>query len=170
MSEPPTVVSGLILISQSLNTKSSINDIQPSATSDGSDFRRKFRKNFVFISLLSLLLFFIFLISMEKSMKRILIFVTILISLTAFALIIFYSYSNTTASEDYPYEGDEPDLPAFLKNTSKKESFLMLRAEAIGLKRGIDKNKPLPDLTFRQTAIAQNGSSARGVGKYARIK
>jgi len=88
-------------------------------------------------------------------MKKILISCAILLSIAVFALTVFYSYFNTTASEDYPYEGDEPDIPGFLKDKINKEDFMLRRAEYVGLRRGIDKKKPLPDPKLRQTAIAK---------------
>jgi subtilisin-like proprotein convertase family protein len=88
-------------------------------------------------------------------MKKILIFAAILLSIAAIALFMFHPYFNSMAEQDYPYEGEEPDLPAFLKNKGDKLQFMMRRAEGIGLKRGIDKNKPLPDRKSRRQAIEQ---------------
>ncbi len=88
-------------------------------------------------------------------MKKFIISGTILLTIAGFALTVFYSYFNTTAEQDFPYEGDEPDMPAFMKNKGDKEDFMLRRAEGIGLKRGIDNDKPLPNPKLRQTAIAE---------------
>src|SRR5688572_17679337 len=88
-------------------------------------------------------------------MKKILISGAVLLSIAAVALFIFYPYFNTTAEQDYPYEGNEPDMPAFIKNKGDKEEFMLRRSEGIGLKRGLDKNKTLPDRKSRQRAIAK---------------
>lgn len=88
-------------------------------------------------------------------MKRILISCTVLLSISVLALTILYPYFNTTAEKDFPLEGSEPDMPSFLKNKGDKEEFMLRRMEQLGLKRGIDKNKPLPDPKIRQTAIAK---------------
>jgi hypothetical protein len=94
-------------------------------------------------------------------MKKILIFAAILLSIAAIALFMFHPYFNSMAEQDYPYEGEEPDLPAFLKNKGDKLQFMMRRAEGIGLKRGIDKNPP--------AGYRTNGASAGGSGEFARI-
>ena len=88
-------------------------------------------------------------------MKKILVSGAILLLIAAVVLFMFHPYFNTTAEQDYPYEGDEPDMPAFTKNKGNKEEFMLRRAEGVGLKRGIDKNKPLPDRKSRQRAIAE---------------
>ncbi len=88
-------------------------------------------------------------------MKKILISGAILLSIAAIALFVFYSSFSTTAEQDYPYEGNEPDLPAFLKDKGDKEEFQLRRAEGVALKRGLNKDKPLPDRKSRQRAIAK---------------
>src|SRR5215210_903205 len=88
-------------------------------------------------------------------MKKFLVSAALLLSIAVFALTVFYSYFSTTASIDYPYEGDEPDLPPSLQGKVNKEEFMLSRAEGIGLKRGLDKDKPLPNPKIRQTAIAK---------------
>jgi hypothetical protein len=88
-------------------------------------------------------------------MKKLFVSAAIFLSFAVFALTVFYSYFNTTASVDYPYEGEEPDLPPSVQGKVNKEEFMLSRAEGIGLKRGLDKNKPLPDRKLRQKAIAK---------------
>ncbi|MCY7346426.1 MAG: hypothetical protein LH614_09435, partial [Pyrinomonadaceae bacterium] len=87
-------------------------------------------------------------------MKKILIAGAILLSIAVFALTVFYPSSNTLADKDYPYEGNEPDMPAFLKTDISKKDFMTLRAEYVGLKRGYNKDEPA-DPQMRQTAIAE---------------
>ncbi len=77
-------------------------------------------------------------------MKRFLIASAIIITIVGFSLAIFYPNISSIANKDFPYEGDEPDIPANLKDKGglSKEEFMLLRAESAALLRGIDKEKP----------------------------
>lgn len=83
-------------------------------------------------------------------------------SLAVFAIvvltIVFWSpISNIIANKDLPNYGSEPDLPGFLeeaKSKISKEEFMMKRAEFVGMKRGIEKDKPFNPF-LRQGAIHQ---------------
>ena len=91
-------------------------------------------------------------------MKKLLIIATVVLAIAGFSLAILFPHFGAIANKDFPIEGDEPDLPGFLdkaKSEFSKEEFMTRRAEYIGLKRGIDKNKALPDPRVRQDAIAQ---------------
>ena len=97
-------------------------------------------------------------------MKRILILFGILLAISVVALAFIYPYLTTTADEEYPYEGEEPDMPAFMKNRGDKDDFMLRRAENIGLKRGFDKDSPVSP-KLRQTAIAKMARQQDAVAK-----
>ena len=86
-------------------------------------------------------------------MKKILLGSAIALAIIGFSFTIFFPNAYSVADKDYPNEGDEPDLPGFLKNNFSKEEFMSRRAEYIGLKRGYDEEHPA-DPRLRQTAIA----------------
>lgn len=86
-------------------------------------------------------------------MKKLLIVLAIVV----FSLAAFFPYLRTGANRTSPLAENEPDLPGFLdkaKGTISKEDFMSRRAEYIGLKRGIEKDKPY-DPKIRQQAIAE---------------
>jgi hypothetical protein len=87
-------------------------------------------------------------------MKKKLIFGAILVLIAAVSLTIFYPNFISIAGGDFPYIGDEPDVPDFAKYKINKGEFQRLRAQNIGWLRGFDENDPA-DPQLRQTAIAE---------------
>jgi hypothetical protein len=77
-------------------------------------------------------------------MKRFLIAGAVTLIIVGFSLAIFFPNFISIANKDFPHEGDEPDLPAFLRDKGNitKEEFMLLRAENVALLRGFDKDKP----------------------------
>ena len=86
-------------------------------------------------------------------MKRLLVPFAILLTAGVFTLAVIVPYFTATADRNIPEDGREPDLPPGSPNVDKAD-FMLRRAEYIGLKRGVDKDKPV-DPRLRQTAIAQ---------------
>ena len=76
----------------------------------------------------------------------------ILLSAIVFGFVLFSPQFNAEADKDLPNTGDEPDRPGFLENNLSDEAFLEARSEYIGMRRGLEKDKPV-DPTIRQKAI-----------------
>ncbi len=76
-----------------------------------------------------------------------------LVVLLATLLLFSIPLAAQTARQGSP-ENQDPDMPDFAKYKVNKEEFMMRRSEAIGLLRGVEKNKPF-DPTKRIEAIRQ---------------
>lgn len=72
----------------------------------------------------------------------------LLISLLSVAPRLISQTANISPAEQ------DPDIPDFARQTVNKEEFMILRSEAIGIRRGVEKDKPF-DPTKRIDAIRQ---------------
>ncbi len=77
-------------------------------------------------------------------MKRFLIAGAVIFMIIGLGLAIFDPSLKSVANIDFPYSGDEPDMPDFakIKSDFTKEDFMTRRAEGAGLLRGVDKEHP----------------------------
>jgi hypothetical protein len=76
----------------------------------------------------------------------------IFLVMLAAGLVLLYPKLAAFADKDLPYEGDDPDRPAFLRTDLTEEEFLSRRSEYLGLKRGLSKDRE-SDPQDRQAAI-----------------
>ena len=100
-------------------------------------------------------------------MKKILLAFVSLIALAVLAIAIFIPNIRTAADKELS-EVDDPDMPSFYEQEGEnfdKEGYMIRRAEAIALRRGL-LNEELPDPSARPRAIEkmelQEGQAAAG--------
>lgn len=86
-------------------------------------------------------------------MKKLIIACAIFLALAGLAAAALFPYIKTTAGADFPYDGSQPDLPAFIEESDiDKEEFMRRRAENLALIRGVDEDLPV-SATLRPQAI-----------------
>ncbi len=86
-------------------------------------------------------------------MKKIILLI-VLLMLVGSISVGTYFFSDHLAGVQEEFEGGDPDMPSQFQTGMTQEEYLLARAEAVGFKRGIEKDKPF-DPTLRPKAIAK---------------
>ncbi|MDH3493043.1 MAG: hypothetical protein OEM82_05795, partial [Acidobacteriota bacterium] len=89
--------------------------------------------------------------------KKLIISAFAIVIASPFVFAFWLPFNRTIAQYGVPFADPEPDLPGIFADTKQsigKEEFLLKRNEAIGLKRGIRKDKPV-DPQLRPNAIVK---------------
>ena len=85
-------------------------------------------------------------------MRKFLIAGAFLLMIAGLSLAILYPFGGAFAEKDLPFEGDEPDMPSFLRTNISKEEFMNLREQNIAELRGV-KDADSVDPQLRVAAI-----------------